>query len=884
MTGRVLQVVQGTRWRRRTGEYTSISAAVGAAAAGDSILVAPGTYREDVSIAVPVTVVGSDGPGTVVLTAADGVALTITSDAAVHGLVVEGGAGVLSPAIVIEGCAPILEECVVRAASVVGVELRAGADPMVRRCRVSNPQGVGIGVTGRSRGTFEDCEIGDTGREGFDVREGSAPMLRRGRVRDASGHGLRFTGPGTTGSVQECEIHDGSDAEPAVFVGDQASPHLTGLHIHDVGGGGICVAGGAAPIIADSRIERVGWAGISVGGQGSAGSLSRTEITSVKGTGVQADDLATFSLDDCTIRDAEGNGVSVDRGANLTLVGCRLRDMGRNGVDVHGHSEVTLSGCTIRSFGRNGLSLADHGARASAIDCEFHDSTGGKPAVWVADGADAALGECRIHDVLDGVKVAGSGTGLSMHDCEIHDVDETGIGIGAGAVVSVKSCKVRKATTGVWFMESDCGGIIADCTIEDTTDGVSVTGAAGPTVRRVRVDRATGEGIRIAGGGRGDFEDCEVLGGRGYGVNVREGCHPVFTRCTTRDNAKGGFEFAGPGPVAVECTSQGDGGGSGQPPAAGGILGTPSPIAATGAQPQGVAKLTATLPIPGARDGVAADEAAAEAPARAVDELLAELDGLVGLAGVKAEVRNLIDLISVGRRREEAGLKAPTLRRHLVFTGSPGTGKTTVARLYGEIAKALGVLRMGHLVEVSRVDLVGEHIGSTAPRTKEVFDRARGGVLFIDEAYSLAPADPSRDFGREAIDTLVKLMEDHRDDVVVIVAGYTDEMERFLGANPGFGSRFSRTITFQDYSADDLVEITRKQVREHEYVLTDDACDALLGYFRRLPRGAAFGNAREARRTFEAMIERHATRLAQLPGAGMEELRTLHPEDLPELR
>ncbi|MYW01401.1 right-handed parallel beta-helix repeat-containing protein, partial [Streptomyces sp. SID3343] len=569
MTGRVLQVVQGTRWRRRAGEYASIGAAVSAAAAGDSVMVAPGTYREDVYISVPVTVVGSDGPGTVVLQAADGVALTITADAAVHGLVIEGGAGVLSPAIVIEGCAPILEECVVRALSVVGVELRAGADPMLRRLRVTNPQGVGVGVTGRSRGTFEDCEVGDTGREGFDVREGSAPMLRGSRVRDASGHGMRFTGPGTTGRVQDCEIHDGSDAEPAVFVGDQASPHLTGLHIHDVGGGGICVAGGAAPIITDSRIERVGWAGISVGGQGSAGSLSRTEICAVKGTGVQADDLATFSLDDCTIRDAEGNGVSVDRGANLTLVACRLRDMGRNGVDVHGHSEVTLSGCTIRSFGRNGLSLADHGARASAIDCEFHDSTGGRPAVWVADGADAALGECRIHDVLDGVKVAGSGTGLSMHDCEIHDVEETGIGVGAGAVVSVKSCKVRKATTGVWFMESDCGGIIADCTIEDTTDGVSVTGAAGPTVRRVRVDRATGEGIRISGGGRGDFEDCEVLGGRGYGVNVREGCSPVFTRCTTRDNAKGGFEFAGPGPVAMECTSTGDGGpGAGAGPAA----------------------------------------------------------------------------------------------------------------------------------------------------------------------------------------------------------------------------------------------------------------------------------------------------------------------------
>ncbi|NUT47240.1 MAG: AAA family ATPase, partial [Saccharothrix sp.] len=157
------------------------------------------------------------------------------------------------------------------------------------------------------------------------------------------------------------------------------------------------------------------------------------------------------------------------------------------------------------------------------------------------------------------------------------------------------------------------------------------------------------------------------------------------------------------------------------------------------------------------------------------------------------------------------------------------------------------------------------------------------GVLFIDEAYSLAPPDPSRDFGREAIDTLVKMMEDHRDDVVVIVAGYTDEMDRFLSSNPGFGSRFSRTITFQDYAAEDLVEITGKQVAEHEYVLTEAARNSLLTYFRRLPRGAGFGNAREARRTFETMIENHASRLARMPEASTEDLRTLHAADLPDL-
>jgi AAA+ superfamily predicted ATPase len=274
---------------------------------------------------------------------------------------------------------------------------------------------------------------------------------------------------------------------------------------------------------------------------------------------------------------------------------------------------------------------------------------------------------------------------------------------------------------------------------------------------------------------------------------------------------------------------------------------------------------------------------AAPPSSRSSEEVLGELDALVGLDSVKREVRTLTNMIEVGRRRREAGLKAASVRRHLVFTGSPGTGKTTVARLYGEILASLGVLERGHLVEVSRVDLVGEHIGSTAIRTQEAFDRARGGVLFIDEAYALSPEDSGRDFGREAIDTLVKLMEDHREAVVVIVAGYTAEMERFLTVNPGVASRFSRTITFNDYVPGELLRIVEQQAEEHEYRLAAGTAEALLKYFTELPKGPAFGNGRTARRTFESMVERHAGRVAGLSEMSTDDLTLLYPEDLPEL-
>jgi len=326
--------------------------------------------------------------------------------------------------------------------------------------------------------------------------------------------------------------------------------------------------------------------------------------------------------------------------------------------------------------------------------------------------------------------------------------------------------------------------------------------------------------------------------------------------------------------VVEDCTSDESGGL--RPPA-------PRETAEESASPSSAGLLGA---IPGQRALDAEPAVAAiepEQPARSSKAVLGELDALVGLESVKREVRALTDMIEVGRRRQQAGLKAASVKRHLVFTGSPGTGKTTVARLYGEILASLGVLEKGHLVEVSRVDLVGEHIGSTAIRTQEAFQRARGGVLFIDEAYALSPEDAGRDFGKEAIDTLVKLMEDHRDAVVVIVAGYTAEMERFLSVNPGVASRFSRTITFGDYGPDELLRIVEQQADEHEYRLTPGASEALLKYFTAIPKGPAFGNGRSARQTFEAMVERHASRVAQLADPSTDDLTLLYGEDLPEL-
>ena len=269
-------------------------------------------------------------------------------------------------------------------------------------------------------------------------------------------------------------------------------------------------------------------------------------------------------------------------------------------------------------------------------------------------------------------------------------------------------------------------------------------------------------------------------------------------------------------------------------------------------------------------------------PPRPLEELLAELDALVGLERVKTDVRQLINFLKVQRLREEQGLKTLPASRHLVFYGNPGTGKTTVARLVAQIYRTLGVLRRGHLVETDRAGLVAGFVGQTAIKVREVTTKALGGVLFIDEAYSLASGG-SNDFGQEAIETLLKMMEDHRDELVVIVAGYTGRMQDFLDSNPGLRSRFNKHIHFDDYGAEQLVGIFKSFCQKAEFKTTEAAEKELSTVFGVLcaSRDETFGNARAARNLFEATLSKQANRLVSLPKVDREILSTIEAADIP---
>lgn len=601
-----------------------------------------------------------------------------------------------------------------------------------------------------------------------------------------------------------------------------------------------------------------------------------------------------------SVRNSVGAGLLAEGSATGELTGVAFRDIAANAVVVAENADPYLIGCTVTATAGAGV-VSTRGGAGHLDGCTL-SGTGG-PGVVVERLGRLDVRNTTVHGPADvGFQVTDAAP--TILDCEVCDIDTIGAVFAGTAEGTVERLTIHGGQRAV-VIAGSARPTLTGVVVDGATDcGVLVLDDAAPILTESRII-GCGAAVHVRGG-RATMRSCEVTGTRGPAVSVGDGAHVEVVHSSIQGSDGPGvrFDAGSTGTVADSAIigNRGDGvlvlttgpvvvarsrlhGNHGEPVRSGvptdaleitELDGSDAPAVVQ----SGAAPVDASVPRTAARP--VTPPSPAPSPAHDGDPtepLLAELDLLVGLRGVKQEVATLVGLHRVARRRASAGLVTPPMSRHLVFAGPPGTGKTTVARLYGQLLAALGVLRTGQIVEVARADLVAEHVGGTAVRTAERFRQALGGVLFIDEAYSLTTGE-GNDFGREAIDTLVKLMEDHRDDIVVIVAGYSAQMRAFLGANPGLTSRFSRTIEFDSYSTPELVTIVERLCRSHDYSLEYETSAALAQHFDRTPRGEAFGNARVARQIFEEMIGRQAFRLAGLPDATDRQLAQLLPDDV----
>ncbi|AWK12163.1 sporulation protein [Streptomyces spongiicola] len=803
--------------------HRTIGEALSAARTGALISVRPGTYAENLVIHTRVTLTAAEGRGTVEIRPRAGSVLALRADAVmVSELTLRGGDPEL-PAVDVRRGQAAFDGCEIVGAAWTALLAGGTGSLALRDCRVSNPQGAGVVVTSATPSTVESCTLEHLGTSGLVLAEHGEARIRDCTVRHARGNGL-LANEEARGTVEDCDIS--STDKPSIALEGNSALSVVRTVVHDtVTGVHLSTAGRST--LEDVRITGASGNGIALAG-GTDPVLRRCRVSRTRGHGVLVTDRARGTFEDCWVDGSQGAGLR-----------------------VAGAASPALTGLTVRGCEQAGVLLEED----SAPELDRLEVIGGSPAVAVRGGANPLLRRARLVEPAgDGIVAAGDARGRA-EDCEIVRPKGAGVRAASGSSLYLAGGGVSDTAACGLVVEEGGNVTVRDFRVEISgEEGVAVAAGGELTANRTAVHAPQGHGFLLREGALASLSGCEVTGGAQDGFRVESTAPVSLVNCLARENEGGGLVQTAPGDrLAVEGLNSV---GNGRRDAWGNG-------SAENTDPAGS----------GSSEGTAPDRE---------DGPLGALNALIGLDNVKQQVGTLVNLTQLAQRREQLGMPAPPMSRHLVFAGPPGTGKTTVARLYGAILAELGSLRSGHLVEVSRADLVAQVVGGTAIKTTETFQRALGGVLFVDEAYTLTAegGGGGADFGREAVDTLLKLMEDHRDDVVVVAAGYSREMESFLGSNPGLASRFSRTVEFENYTVPELVAIMESMCARHQYELGEGTAAALAAHFDAMPRDGGFGNGRAARGVFEEMVDRQAVRLAAQPQVGERDLRLLLPEDV----
>ncbi|WP_327237869.1 right-handed parallel beta-helix repeat-containing protein [Streptomyces sp. NBC_01317] len=802
--------------------FPTIGEALAQARTGAVIHVRPGRYAENLVIRNRVTIVAEGEPGTVEICPRAGSAISLMADAVMlSGLTLRGRDKEL-PVVDIPAGQAALDGCTVSGAGWAALLVRGKGSLAARGCRVGNPGGAGVVDSSETESIIEDCVFENFGTSAVVIGESARPLVRDCRIRGARANGILASGE-AGGTVDSCDI-SGTD-KPAIALEGHSSTRVLRSTVHHTSVG-LLVSSLSRPEIEDTTFESTAQSAIVISG-GADPLLRRCVTRRTKHSGLLVLDRSRGNLEGCAFHTSAQSAVRVVDGSSPLL------------------RDTVVSDCADTS---GAVYLSDH-STAEFERLDVLDAAG--VGIHVRASANPLLRHTRVLGAGGhGIEITDDGRGRLEH-CEVESAGGSGLSVDDDADPEISDTALRSsARSGVVIGERG-RGTLRDCEISDSADaGITVGDEGELALDRVRVSGSKAHGIQVSHGGRASLTSCEITGSTGDGIRV-DSAEPVqLNRCVVRDNRGAGLrQSRGSERLSVEYLTSADNG-------AADSWGETAEVTGGSGAPGGSEK--------------------GSAPRTPMDDL----DALIGLENVKHQVTTLVNLNQLAERRRKLGMPVPSMSRHLIFSGPPGTGKTTVARLYGSILADLGILRSGHLVEVARADLVAQIIGGTAIKTTEAFTSALGGVLFIDEAYTLTPEGSSNDFGREAVDTLLKLMEDHRDDVVVVAAGYSEQMESFLSANPGMASRFTRTIEFGNYAVEELVTITESMCNRHQFELGPLTREALAVRFEGMTRDASFGNGRAARGVFEDMVDRQSFRLASMADPDESDLTLLLPQDV----
>ncbi|MEV1046876.1 right-handed parallel beta-helix repeat-containing protein [Streptomyces sp. NPDC049916] len=811
--------------------FRTIGEALTQARTGAVISVLPGRYEENLRISRRVTIVAEGNRGSVEIAPLSGSAVTLVADAVMlTDLVLRGPEGEDVTVVDAYQGQAALDGCEITGVGWTALLSRNAGSLAMRDCRVTNPAGAGVVDTSSEESVIADCVLENLGSSAVVISEKARTVIRGCTIRDSRGNGVLANGQ-TRGAVEDCDI-SGTD-KPGVAIEQNSTTQVVRTRLHDLAVGAL-VTSASRPELAELDVEDTTEHGLLV----SAG--------------------AEPVLRDCRVARTKGSGLVVTSRARGTYEGLEFTRCEGPAVLATESAAPALNRTVVRDCAASAAVLLTGESAAEIDQLEVTGAAG--TGLRVRAGANPLVRGARVvSPASHGVEVVQGGRGR-LENCRVEKAGGASLRVSGDSRTHVVNGSLEESRGPGVLVEAGGFADLRDTVVDGSAaEGVRVEEDGEVSAVRNRIISSGSHGVFLAAGSRAGLNGCEVLNGQADGIRVESAGQVSVLDCTANDNRGAGLRHtAKDGALTVDrLSSVGNGGRDA-------YEGAPAP------DPDGPART---------------------GPKRVGDDLPAEpvgpfeeLEALVGLEGVKHQVKGLINLTRLAQRRANLGLPAPPMSRHLIFAGAPGTGKTTVARLYGSILAELGSLRSGHLVEVSRADLVAQVVGGTAIKTTETFNRALGGVLFVDEAYTLASdsKNSGADFGREAVDTLVKLMEDHRDDVVVIAAGYTNEMESFLAVNPGLASRFARTVEFVNYTVEELVTIVETLCERHRYDLSLDTKDALAAHFGEMHRGANFGNGRVARQVFEEMVDRQAFRLAGLSEAGEQDLTVLLPEDVGE--